>query len=269
MREVLDAASERIVGRFADAPLIEASVRLTLGRTYSKLALYDEAATHLDRAVALLREGNPDDAMLHNALTTPRELKYRIGDYEFADTLLTEALQISQRAWGELDFRTASSMNSAALLRLQQGRIDEAEPMMVQSIEIGRALHTDTLGKDHLETIYCLHDLVRLYMVQENYAAAEPVIREIIERRLRSMPSPDTVLARVYDMHGMCLMQLDRFDAAEHSLLKAEALLEALAGLHAPQTQATIMRLVNLPRDTHINFAYKLVIAIAVYISTP
>lgn len=410
MRKVLDIAAKRIEGRFTDEPRVEASVRLALGRTYSKLALYDEAETHMDRAVALMRASDADDAAMFPALTALGELRYRTADYDAADKLLSEALEASRHAWGENDSRTASAMNTLAFLRLQQGRISEARPLMERSIEIARACHgesnpefvnmlmnlamlylaheefaearrvledayatakkqlgplhpttltcgnslasvyndmgrydegiallrsiaesqtrvlgadhpqtlismnnlgfalmkldrldeaepiiehvvearkrvlgethphtlaslanlgalrrkqkrydeaeriykrnlevnTETLGADHPETIYCLHDLARLYMVQEDYASAEPIVKEIIARRERLSPTPDIVLGRVYELHGRCLMELNRLAEAEESLLKAEKLLEQLAGPDAQPTQLAIKRLVEL-----------------------
>jgi hypothetical protein len=64
LREVLDAASARIEGRFADEPLVEARLRRTIGTAYDRLELDGEAEPHLTRAYELLmrvlgRE-NPD-----------------------------------------------------------------------------------------------------------------------------------------------------------------------------------------------------------------
>ncbi|MHC4274938.1 MAG: serine/threonine protein kinase, partial [Planctomycetota bacterium] len=62
MREVLDAASESIEGRFGDAPLVEGYVRMTLGETYFELGLYDLAEVHLVRSLDLqLAESGEED----------------------------------------------------------------------------------------------------------------------------------------------------------------------------------------------------------------
>jgi predicted Ser/Thr protein kinase len=57
MREALDAAAERMDqaskdgGRFAAEPLVEASIRTTLGATYRDLGVYAAAEPHLQRAL--------------------------------------------------------------------------------------------------------------------------------------------------------------------------------------------------------------------------
>src|SRR5215212_4335748 len=55
LRSVLDRASGRIEGRFADQPLVEASLRQTLGATYQALGVFAEAEKHLRRALELRR----------------------------------------------------------------------------------------------------------------------------------------------------------------------------------------------------------------------
>ena len=61
MRDVLDEAAKRIEdasgvgGRFEDKPLVEASIRHTLGVTYMALGEYPAAEPHLVRARELRR----------------------------------------------------------------------------------------------------------------------------------------------------------------------------------------------------------------------
>ena len=53
VRTALDRAAANIERRFESQPLVEASIRTTIGRTYDDLGLYPEAETHLQRAVEL------------------------------------------------------------------------------------------------------------------------------------------------------------------------------------------------------------------------
>jgi len=50
VRSFLDTASENLEARFEDEPLVEASIRDTLGNTYRHLGAYDKAELHLGRA---------------------------------------------------------------------------------------------------------------------------------------------------------------------------------------------------------------------------
>ena len=55
VRTALDRAAARIVNQFEEQPLIEASIRQTIGTTYYDLGLYADAERHLERALALRR----------------------------------------------------------------------------------------------------------------------------------------------------------------------------------------------------------------------
>ena len=52
----LDAASKQLEGKFADEPLVEASIRHTLGSTYSHLGRYSEAEKHFKRCLEIRRD---------------------------------------------------------------------------------------------------------------------------------------------------------------------------------------------------------------------
>ena len=56
MREVLDAASEKIQGKFKDQPLAEAAIRSTLAVTYWRLGEYEAAIPHADKLRGLPRQ---------------------------------------------------------------------------------------------------------------------------------------------------------------------------------------------------------------------
>ncbi len=64
MRTVLDRAAARIPGKFDRQPLVEASIRQTIGNAYRDLGLYPEAQRHIERALDLrqrfLGEDHPD-----------------------------------------------------------------------------------------------------------------------------------------------------------------------------------------------------------------
>ena len=53
---VLDRASQNIEGRFDSSPLVEGSIRYTIGKAYQSLGLYKKAEPHLALAVDLGRQ---------------------------------------------------------------------------------------------------------------------------------------------------------------------------------------------------------------------
>ena len=55
VRTALDRAAARVQGKFNDQPLLEASIRETIGTTQEDLGLYPEAISQLERALELRR----------------------------------------------------------------------------------------------------------------------------------------------------------------------------------------------------------------------
>jgi hypothetical protein len=55
IRTALDRAARKVGERFARRPIVEASIRHTVGEAYFHLGLYAAALEHLERALALRR----------------------------------------------------------------------------------------------------------------------------------------------------------------------------------------------------------------------
>src|SRR5262249_20650713 len=82
MREVLDAASARIEGRFKEQPVVEAAIRSTLGQTYLNLGVYPSAEKHLVKARALSEQFlGPDAEKTLKSDETLSELRIVQGKY--------------------------------------------------------------------------------------------------------------------------------------------------------------------------------------------
>jgi eukaryotic-like serine/threonine-protein kinase len=97
VREALDRATAKLNGAFPDKPLIEASIRQTIGSAYADLGSCDEARPHLERALKL-RAANqpPDDAAVLNAKEALARLYLQEGDSTSAQVLLEEVKQSKQ-----------------------------------------------------------------------------------------------------------------------------------------------------------------------------
>ena len=194
VREVLDAASKKIEGRFADAPVIEASIRSTLGNCYRILGEYAPAGPHLTRALELYRrvlgEEHPNTlGSMYNLAGFYLEQ----GRYDQAEPLHVKTLELRRRVLGEEHPDTLHSMNYLAVLYEQQGRYDQAEPLYVKTLEVYRRV----LGEEDPLTLLSMHDLANLYRQQGRYDQAEPLFVKTLEvqRRVLDEEHPDTLLS--------------------------------------------------------------------------
>jgi serine/threonine protein kinase len=107
VQSVLDAASARLEGRFVDEPLVEATIRDTLGRVYVELGDYGMAESHLTRAYDLHQAKLGDMARLTlRSMSQLGHLYHLEGRYEEAKELLAQALDSQRRVLGPDDTAT-------------------------------------------------------------------------------------------------------------------------------------------------------------------
>jgi tetratricopeptide (TPR) repeat protein/predicted Ser/Thr protein kinase len=215
MREVLDAASRRIEGKFEGEPLVEASVRLTLGRTYSFLGEYRAAESHLLRAHALrlraLGGEHPE------TLTAARNLGIfyvMFGRNDEADRVLSEALETTRRVMGKEHVSTLANMTDLASLRINQGRYDEAEGLYRNATEIMDAAPESAQAYTEARLLV-LEGRSALYSSQSRFGEAESLFLEALDARKRF--SGDTHPNTLTVMNNLALLyqRLGRYEEAE------------------------------------------------------
>src|SRR5262249_49655922 len=135
VRTALDRAAARIAGKFDGQPLVEASIRQTIGDTYVDLGLYPDAQKQLEPALELRRRVLGDDH--HDTLASMHKLgllDWYQGKYEQGKLLLTKVLEVRRRVLGPDDPDTASAMNDLALLAWYQGEYAPAEPLFTEAL---------------------------------------------------------------------------------------------------------------------------------------
>ncbi len=243
MRAVLDAASERIQGRFEDQPLVEASIRATLGNTYEALGLYEASERHLTEALELRRthlgEEDPDTLASMNNLAG---LYDKLGRHEDAEQLYLEVLELKRRVLGEEHPNTAISMDGLGVVYRNLGRFDEAEAHFARALELCRRL----LGEEHSETLSSLNNLGSLYVELGRYDDAEPLLVQVLEshRRMFGEEHPGTLTS----MHNVAFLYRgqERYDEAEPLLKKALEIGRRVQGEEHPDTLGTMGNLTEL-----------------------
>src|SRR5262249_23484548 len=116
VRTLLDRAAARIEGRFDQQPLVEASLRRTIGWTYRELGL-SAGLPHLERAVELYRHHRGEE---HSKTREAEEVAagaYVLdGNYAKAEKLYTKVADSGSRAQGEEAPNTLMAMHNRALL---------------------------------------------------------------------------------------------------------------------------------------------------------
>jgi tetratricopeptide (TPR) repeat protein len=178
VRTALDRAATRIQGKFAVQPLVEASIRQTIGNSYYDLGVYPDAERQLERALELrqrlLGEKHPDTQSTMNSLA--RIYRYE-GKYSAAGPLIAKVLEIRRRALGKEHPDTLVSMDELASLYQKQGKNADAEQLFTQVLTVRRR----TLGQENSQTLDSMNNLGLLYFDQGKYAQAEPLYARALE----------------------------------------------------------------------------------------
>ena len=134
VRTALDRAAVRITGKFDRQPLVEASIRQTIGNTYMDLGLYPEAQGQMQRALDLrervLGQQNPDTLTSMHKLAV---LYWYQGRYAQAEPLCSKVLEVRWRVLGPEHPETLRTMSNLAMVYLSQGKYGQAEPLYTLS----------------------------------------------------------------------------------------------------------------------------------------
>jgi eukaryotic-like serine/threonine-protein kinase len=194
VRTALDRAAKRIEGKFAGKPLIEASIRRTIGETYHKLGLYPQAQEQLEKALELYgrhsRELSPEVLETIYALGV---LYLAQGKPEPAEERLIQARDGFQRLRGAGHRDTLRTMTTLGELYQFQGKPSDAERLYKQALEGFRR----ALGDDDPDTLLALNNLALSYQTQGKLAESEPLMVQAVEklRQIRGPEHPDTLNA--------------------------------------------------------------------------
>jgi tetratricopeptide (TPR) repeat protein len=249
MREVLDVAAERIEkaatdgGRFANKPLVEASIRITLGDTYLALGEYGRAEPHLRRALALRREAlgaeHPEAA---GAMSHLAALDWRQGRLDEAEPLYRQALEIGNRILGPDHSETMAYEMHLANLYRSQGRYPEAEPLYERNLEAKLRV----LGAEHPDTLDTMGNLANHYQETGRYEEAEALHRQALEtrRRVQGEKAPSTV-SEMNNL-GNDLALLGRYEEAATVMHRTMELKIELYGGDHPSTLNSVSNLAEL-----------------------
>ena len=193
VRTALDRAAARIAGKFGNQPLVEASIRQTMGDTYKELGLYPEAQRQLDRALQLRRrllgERNPDTLASMSGLAA---VYIGEGQYPAAGQLTSKALEINRKVRGAEHPDTLRSMVRLATVYYFQGNYSQAEPLEAAALEGERRV----LGEENPETLQTMVDLASTFKREAKYAQAEQLftIALGVRRRVSGPEHPETLL---------------------------------------------------------------------------
>jgi len=237
VKEVLDAASEDVAaGTLGDEPLVEASVRRSIGGTYMQLGLYQEAEEHLTAAYELLTAtAGADPQERVHALADLAQLWRRQGDparsVDFYRDALSLADSLELGSEGNADERLLDDLRNDLAVALQDaGRFEEAAEMLGPLVESDRRL----LAHDDVNLAASLNNLALVLRDLGRYEEAMSLFRESLDVLRAAFGESHIYVAGVLESMGSMEQSAGRMNAADSLLTEAMAMRRALLGERHP-----------------------------------
>jgi len=237
IRSFLDLASEKLEGKFPDKPLVEASIRQTLGQVYVSFGLYLEADSHLNRALKIHQAqlGADDPA----TLVCTRDLgwlHFMQGRYNDAEPLLADATQGLERMLGEEHSETLLSVVTLGWVYNMLGRLDDAERLFAGGLETSRRM----FGPEDPNTQRFREGLAYTYHRQGRYHKAQMLFEKALTV-IRVVPDEESLYTlRVMSWLADLYQDLSRYNEAEQLMDEVLARRDHVLGSEHLETLAAM-----------------------------
>jgi len=284
----VDIATQRLDGKFEDEPLVEASIRYTLGRRYWHIGKFDAAEKNLKCAVELGRKTlGKRDLELLNYMQELAFVYFWQSRYDEAEPLLVEAFDRMRKMLSETDPLLQRTTTRLAWLFHMQGKNQKAEKLWTDLLEAmdrhlghdhidatghmkglacvykvqGRLVEAEKLsrkalditrrvhGEGHLSTLGYMESLASVCRAQGNYAEAEELFIKVLKGRRRLLGEEHFLTLGDMRHLGSLYLELKRYEEAEQLLVPALETNRRLYGNEIASTYRLIDLVAKLYRE--------------------
>jgi non-specific serine/threonine protein kinase/serine/threonine-protein kinase len=212
VRTALDRAAARVDGKFGGQPLVEASIRETIGATYGALGLYDQSRQQLRRSLDIARRLTGDEgADTLRALDTLAWMEARSGNSAEAMRRYTALLDVYTRRLGPKHPDVLRTMNNLAWNEYMEGKRDQAETKFIEIVRLEREI----LGGENVVTVTSMNNLASLYLDRGAWKEAEPLLTEALATNRRTRGAEHPLSVAIMDRLAMVQGQQGRYTDAE------------------------------------------------------
>lgn len=206
VKEILDAASQKVPSKFGNTPLHEASVRKTLGTLYFKVDETEKAERHLKQSLDIFtRKLGREDLRTVEVLDQLGRLYWGRWRYREAEQYLSEALRGKRRLLGSEHLDTVDAMGWLGWTYSAQGRAKEAESLLAEAYETAKR----TLGDNHPTTLEHMYRYGGALLLSGQNDEAECVLHDALELSQEELMPADpfrvyhtALLSRLYSRKG-------------------------------------------------------------------
>lgn len=233
VREVLAAAGRNVDRRFADQPLVAASVHYTLAMAYDALGDADAGLPHARRALELRRahlgDDRPETVEAINAQVVTLQ---SLAKNDEVEPLCKEAIDRAKPLAGEHPQLLVTALSNQAALHNARGQAADAERLLREALGAARK----SFGDEHPSTLAAINNLATMLVNRDRPAAAEPLLREVVtaQRRTLGDDHPDTLIS--LSNHARALADMGKHAESERLYRESIAGVSKVLGEDHPVT---------------------------------
>jgi eukaryotic-like serine/threonine-protein kinase len=229
--ELLDSGAKRLHAGLKDQPATKAALLATVGAVYDSLGQYQNALPMLNESLQLQPQAR--DKSHIDTLLELGQARIGAGDLPGAESPLQEALRVSQNEFGTATPESGRALWVLGMLRLQQGKDEEAKNLFVRSLGI-----LETSGGQPADVSLVLDDLATAYTREQQWALAKQTYERSLEidRRVLGSDHP-RVAARLANL-AVVAQNMGDLEHAEGLYRESIRLHEQVYGQQHPSTAA-------------------------------
>lgn len=191
------------------------------GRRALSHGLVGEAEHAFAAAVSEAELLGSDSPQLATSLTALGQLRTQTRDHGGAESALTRALSIRERAFGSDGQALVPTLNALAALYDARTELDRAEGLLQRSL----AISEQHLGPSHPEVSVSLNNLAKLYFKRRDFAKADRLLLRLLEIK-RALGKDHPEVATVLGSLGKLRQVVGKPDHGEQLWRQALAIRE-------------------------------------------
>ena len=205
-----------------------AGTLINLANLYCDMSRLDEAALLYLEAKAIFEDklDNRNHPFYINCLNNLAILYRMRGDYEKAEPLYLEVIDLREKNLGKEHPAYASSLNNLGVLYQYMGIYKEAGSLLLEA----KAIREKVFGKDDLDYASSLYNLGVLYQATENYPRADSFYLEALALLEKHLGKEHLGYTNCLNSQARLYQTAGNYLKAEQLYLEVLALIEKISG---------------------------------------
>ncbi len=247
LREAVDSAEKEVSAQFGNRPLVEASIRSSLGTTYGELGDYALALKQLETAVDLNRKhGEPHRSDVLRILGTYGVTLIRAGEENLATNILMEVLRGYQASVGERSRKYLLTLGDLAAAYQHLTLFDEARRI---DERVAKDL-AEIFGPHDRDALAAKGNLAEIYSAMGDYAQSLALLEKLYVEHEAAFGPTNLLTLHVMNNLGVGLMRANRWQSAVRLQREALQRYRALLPADHPAIQKALGNLVKTLAET-------------------